>query len=194
MCKPVISQHPFEPFVPEGATKLIIGTIPPFRFCTSPPNLLEGDVNFYYGSKDNRFWKVLAQITDSNLEYANTANAIEQRKNILKKLNVGITDIIDQCIHKNGLSSDKDLTDIKQKPLDSLLNQFPEIDTLIYTSQFVKGQVNKQADKGYHDNQTQTVTIKGKKYNVIILYSPSPSARGVADETLVAQYRSVFGD
>jgi len=27
------SKHPFEPFIPANATKLIIGTIPPYRFC-----------------------------------------------------------------------------------------------------------------------------------------------------------------
>lgn len=29
------STHPFAPEIPEGATKLIIGTMPPYRFCNT---------------------------------------------------------------------------------------------------------------------------------------------------------------
>jgi len=49
--------HPFEAFIPSGATKLIIGTIPPERF--SQKKLFCDDVNFYYGSRDNAFWELL---------------------------------------------------------------------------------------------------------------------------------------
>ena len=54
-----IEEHPFPPFVPTNATKLIIGSIPPQRFCNQKENgisLYPDDVNFYYGSRDNSFW------------------------------------------------------------------------------------------------------------------------------------------
>ena len=41
MEEPVRSIHPYEPYIPEGATKLIIGTMPPFRFCTSGGRTLD---------------------------------------------------------------------------------------------------------------------------------------------------------
>ena len=44
--------HPYEPFIPENATKLIVGTLPPPRFTTG--ELKEGDVNFCYGSRDGQ--------------------------------------------------------------------------------------------------------------------------------------------
>lgn len=47
------STHPFAPEIPEGATKLIIGTMPPYRFCNTDEALYDDDVNFYYGSRDN---------------------------------------------------------------------------------------------------------------------------------------------
>jgi hypothetical protein len=36
-------QHPYKPFIPKQATKLIVGTLPPPRF--SMGNLLEKDVD-----------------------------------------------------------------------------------------------------------------------------------------------------
>ena len=41
-------QHPYKPFIPEGTTKLIVGTLPPPRF--SFGELKKDDVNFCYGS------------------------------------------------------------------------------------------------------------------------------------------------
>ena len=49
----VISTHPYEPYIPDNATKLIIGSIPPQRFCIKHSIIDNDDVKFYYGSKDN---------------------------------------------------------------------------------------------------------------------------------------------
>ena len=176
----MISKHPFEPFIPNESSKLIIGTIPPPRFCTQPLELYGEDVNFYYGSRDNSFWKILSKIFNCSLEYSNTTEAIIQRKKLLTKLNIGITDIIDSCTHKNSSAADEDLLNIKFKDLKSLLQKNPNIDTLIYTSEFVKKQVNKYF-KTYHsisreNKKIQSIKIGGVKYNVRILYSPSPNA------------------
>ena len=70
----MLSIHPYEPYIPEGATRLIIGTMPNKRFCVRMPeldelpgtcklpNLQPEDVNFYYGSNDNSFWKLVSAI------------------------------------------------------------------------------------------------------------------------------------
>ena len=61
--------HPYEPFLFEDTTKLIVGTLPPPRFSTG--DLKEGDVNFCYGSKDGQLWPILDQIFGLNLKYLN---------------------------------------------------------------------------------------------------------------------------
>ena len=83
------SVHPYEPFVSAGATKLIIGTIPPYRFCIEPQALRDGDVDFYYGSRDNAFWRLIGQATGENFDYENTAHAVEQRKAFLTERKSG---------------------------------------------------------------------------------------------------------
>lgn len=70
------SLHPFEPFVPKNSTKLIIGTIPPPRFCKNQNNILFDDVYFYYGSQDNYFWPILGDIFNVKFDYNNSENAI----------------------------------------------------------------------------------------------------------------------
>ena len=190
------SKHPFDPYIPENATKLIIGTIPPYRFCVQ--NLEPGDVNFYYGSKDNYFWTLISEITETNLDFENSEYAVNQRKKLLCNLNIGITDIIESCLHYNKKSDDNSLKDINLKPIKELLSKYPNIDTLLYTSEYVKKKINEIADKSYHDwsDKTQrkcTTVINGKRYDVIILYSPSPNAlRGVKAETRLKQYENVF--
>jgi G:T/U-mismatch repair DNA glycosylase len=175
------SIHPFEPFVPKGAKKLIIGTTPPERFCSNKP-LNRDDVNFYYGSNDNGFWDILNDILNKNLSFANTLEAIEERKQLLTVLGIGITDIVAECIHEGGRSSDNDLKEIKHKDLSTILENNESIDTLIYTSEFVKKQIYIYlGSKAYHtidtvDKKKQKITINGKIYNVIILYSPSRNA------------------
>lgn len=192
------SEHPYNPFIPQEATKLIIGTMPPYRFCIKPQKLFDNDVNFYYGSRDNCFWDLLSEVTGTQLERKNSEEAINQRKTLLTKLNIGITDIVEKCIHTDEKSDDASLEKITRKPIKELLLQNPKIDTLIYTSAFVTKQINQIADKSCHSwkipNKVGTVIMNGKKYNVIVLYSPSPmTLRRIDAETRLTQYKSVFG-
>ena len=192
------STHPYDPYIPENATKLIIGTIPPYRFCTQ--NLEPEDVNFYYGSKDNYFWTLLSEVTNTKIDFENSEFAVNQRKDLLCKLNMGITDIIESCIRQDKKSSDNSLKEISLKPIKELLSQYPKIDTLIYTSEFVKKKINCIGDRSDHKwidkaRRKYSTVINGKEYNVIILYSPSPNAlRRVKTETRLAQYKYVFGE
>lgn len=176
----MISKHPFEPYIPNGATKLIIGTIPPPRFCKNPFGLNNDDVNFYYGSKDNSFWSLLEDVYDVKLKYKNDIASVNQRKELLKHAGIGITDIIKECVHENDLADDESLKDISQKNIQKLLIEYPQVTTLIYTSEFVKKEIRKQFNLShkltYRNKRKQTLNINGKEYQVRILYSPSPLA------------------
>ncbi|HCC34436.1 MAG TPA: hypothetical protein DEQ02_01890 [Ruminococcaceae bacterium] len=195
------SIHPYEPYVPQNAEKLIIGTIPPYRFCIKPLKLFARDVNFFYGSRDSAFWELLSAATGKEFDYENTEAAVNQRKDLLRELKIGITDVIKSCIHKDGKSDDKSLEDEEEKKLKKLLSQNSKINTFLYTSGRVKTLMNAFADKREHawtvPKKRGTVVIDDKKYNVTVLYSPAPSAlRGMGKDGAKireAQYREVFG-
>lgn len=198
--------HPYKPYIPKDASKLIIGTIPPHRFCDSNSKLNDDDVNFYYGSNDNEFWHLLSQVWANNFSYNNSQLAIDERKDALNHHCIGITDIINNCDRIKESASDKDLSINKLKDLYSLLLENININTLIYTSSFVLSLVFKQINdhyKTYHhqknkcDKRLKSLNIYNKEYIVHILYSPSPQAlRGMKNDgknIRLEQYRKVFG-
>ncbi len=198
----MLDKHPFPPFITYTANKLIIGTIPPHRFCKekAQKNLHYTDVDFYYGSKDNEFWGLIGSIFNKSFIMENTHEAVQQRKNFLEENGIGITDIIESCRRENESSSDNKLEEITYSNIRFLLESHASIDTLIYTSRFVKICMNK-ALKTYHsidknDRNRKYVMINGKKYTVWILFSPSPQAlRGLGKDGSIVrkeQYEQIF--
>ena len=123
--------HPYKPFFPEGATKLIVGTLPPPRFTTG--ELKEGDVDFCYGSINGLLWPVLDQIFNLDLVFETTQEAINQRKNFLKSRNIGVCDIVHSCERQKIDASDLGMQNIKLRNVLRYLKQYPKIDTLLFT-------------------------------------------------------------
>lgn len=113
--KMFLHQHPYAPFIPKNATKLIIGTIPPPRFTTG--TLFEEDVDFCYGSKYGLLWPIFDRIFNLELNYINTQNAIEQRKSFLVKYGIGICDMVNQCQREKIDASDSGMLHIEVRDL-----------------------------------------------------------------------------
>ncbi|MBT8264306.1 MAG: uracil-DNA glycosylase family protein, partial [Muriicola sp.] len=123
--------HPYEPFLFSEATKLIVGTLPPPRFTMG--NLKQGDVNFCYGSIDGQLWPILDRLFGLNLTYENTAEAIAQRKNFLKDRNIGICDIVASAQRSKIDASDIGMQDISLRNLLGYLEDYPNIETILFT-------------------------------------------------------------
>ena len=127
----VLHKHPYKPFIPENATKLIVGTLPPLRF--SIGNLKNGDLDFCYGSIDGQLWKILDAIFQLNLVFENTKFAIKQRKDFLRANNIGICDIVESCERNKIDASDLGMENIKLRDLFFYLNEYQKINTLLLT-------------------------------------------------------------
>ncbi|MBZ0328530.1 MAG: uracil-DNA glycosylase family protein [Altibacter sp.] len=123
--------HPYPPFIPNRATKLIVGTLPPPRFTTG--TLKEGDVNFCYGSRDGQLWSILNEIFNLNLNFETTAEAIAQRKQFLTERGIGICDIVASAKRDKVDASDLGMQDIVLRDLISTLQKNPMVDTLLFT-------------------------------------------------------------
>jgi len=123
--------HPYPPFIPETATKLIVGTLPPPRFTTG--ELKEGDVDFCYGSRDGQLWTILDKMFGLNLTFETTAQAIEQRERFLINRGIGICDIVASAKREKMDASDIGMMDVELRDLIGVLEQNPKIDTLIFT-------------------------------------------------------------
>ena len=123
--------HPYEPYLFPEATKLIVGTLPPPRFTTR--ELREGDVDFCYGSRDGQLWKILDRIFDLNLKFETSSLAVEQRKEFLINRRIGICDIVARATRSRIDATDLGMSNIELRDLISVIYQYPNIKTLLFT-------------------------------------------------------------
>ena len=128
--------HPYNPFIKKDTSKIIMGTLPPPRFCTN--ELKPEDVDFPYGSCDNLLWKAIDKIFELEFLYDNSQKAVEQRKNFLEENKIGICDIVDHCYREKTDASDLGMKNIVLRDILYYLKEYQNIDTIIFTGGYCK--------------------------------------------------------
>lgn len=89
--------HPFPPFYASDSRILILGSL---------PSVKSRENGFFYGNKQNRFWKVLSSI------YSDSEPAtIDDKKSFLRRHRIALYDSIRACSIKG--SSDASITDVE---------------------------------------------------------------------------------
>lgn len=97
--------HKFNPVFNKESKILILGTF---------PSVKSREVEFYYGHPQNRFWKVLASITDNPVP-----STIEEKKVILLSNHIAIWDVIESC-EITG-SSDSSIRNVVPAAIESVV-------------------------------------------------------------------------
>lgn len=178
--------HPYAPFVPENATKLIVGTLPPPRFTTR--DLKEGDVDFCYGSRDGLLWQVIDRVFDLDLKFENTEEAVKERKEFLASRGIGICDTVESCRRDKIDASDLGMQEVELRDLIEILRQHETIDTLLFTGgnskngpEFFFRRLLREYDLKLKviSNQVPRVhqfVLDGRCINTVSLTAPSGSA------------------
>ena len=87
----------FEPVFDKNSKLLILGSF---------PSVKSREIDFYYGNKQNRFWKMLFGIFDEP-----QAESIDSKKEFLLRHKIALWDIATECKIKG--SSDSSLTEPK---------------------------------------------------------------------------------
>ena len=128
--------HPFEPFLYKDTKRIIVGTLPPPRFCTK--EYKEKDVLFCYGSQDGLLWQALDKIFNLKLVYNHSDFAIKQRKDFLLKTHMGICDIVDSCKREKIDASDIGMQDVVLRDILGYIKKYTNIDTIIFTGGLCK--------------------------------------------------------
>ncbi|MGB0949999.1 MAG: uracil-DNA glycosylase family protein, partial [Marinirhabdus sp.] len=123
--------HPYPPFIPANATKLIVGTLPPPRFTTG--QLRPGDVDFCYGSRDGQLWPILETLFTLKLNYETNREAVRQRKRFLTENNIGICDIVASAKRDKIDASDLGMKHVELRDMVSILEACPKVTTLLFT-------------------------------------------------------------
>lgn len=115
-------------FVPNPDIKSIfLGTFPTHQICGD--NINNGNVEFFYGSNRNQFWPCLGSITNMNFL------TFENRVQILRGLNIGITDIL-KIVNREPWNCDQDtcLTQLEYNDILALIRTYPTIRNIFMTS------------------------------------------------------------
>ncbi len=210
--------HPYKPFVPGGATRLVLGSFPPWRFTfdDSPSinrlkKLQSGDIDFYYGSRSNRFWMIISAIFN-----AGKLDNSGKIKALLRMRKIAMSDVVHRCRRVPARSAlDQNLRDIEfNNGLHRLLAKNRSISTILFTSSFVERIFYKSFSASTEkDKRTGSFILPddGRKIRTAVLYSPSNMAlRGIrlssafklrksqagpdfdADDFRIEQYRKAF--
>lgn len=118
--------HSFEPVYDKASEILILGTL---------PSVKSRENNFYYGHKQNRFWKVLATLLKEPVP-----DTIEEKKAMLLARRIALWDVIQSCDIKG--SSDSSIKNVQPTDIGMILEK-TDI-TRIYANGNKAGQLYKR--------------------------------------------------
>ena len=76
-------KHPFPPVYAADSRVLILGTFPSVR---------SRETGFYYGHKQNRFWRVMACLFEERVPVT-----VEERKALLLRHGIALWDVLREC-------------------------------------------------------------------------------------------------
>ena len=99
--------HEFEPVFNKDSRILILGTF---------PSVKSREQHFYYGHPQNRFWKVLAAVTEEPVP-----TTIPQKRQLLLNHHIAIWDVIQSCEIIG--SSDSSIRNVVPADIQGLLEQ-----------------------------------------------------------------------
>lgn len=97
--------HNFLPIYNSDSRILILGSF---------PSVKSRENNFYYGHPQNRFWKVIAQLTNSEVP-----QSIEQKEGLLLQKGIAIWDVIYSCSIIG--SSDSSIKDVVPNDIEAIV-------------------------------------------------------------------------
>ena len=170
--------HPWNWYLPAGARTVVIGTF--------PPTLRNWSYNFFYPNKNNYFWKIMAQIAQQELQFFSGEEAVAERKRILQRLHLGLSDMGKIVRRAEGNSLDENLEAVEYMDVFQLLDENPSIRKILFTSSSGKSSaiqwfkeylslrgIPYQIPKGPRPLKNQ-IDLNGRILEIVILYSTSP--------------------
>ncbi|WP_418186978.1 uracil-DNA glycosylase family protein [Aliarcobacter lanthieri] len=194
--------HPYKPYINIDTKIIIVGTLPPPRFCTK--ELKNSDVDFCYGSKDNLLWQIFNKVFSLNLLFENTKQAIEQRKIFLKGSKIGICDIVESCNREKFDASDNSMLNIKLRDILKYLLEYKNIDTIFFTGKYSKNSPEYFFRKVLKEQEIDFILIKNdylrvhkfvfdnRVFTTISLISPSNTANKSIGAKLIYKNRKLM--
>ena len=155
-------EHPIRPVYDKNSRVLILGSF---------PSVKSREANFFYGHPQNRFWKVLAAIFETEVPVT-----VDEKRGFLLAHGVAVWDVIKSCDIVG--SSDSSIKNVVPNDLREILNN-ADIRQI-----FVNGKTAEQYYKKYIEKE------RGRKATCLPSTSPANAAWNV--EKLVAEWKQIL--
>ncbi len=130
-----IESHPWQPFIPDGAKVLIMGTF--------PPQAKRWSMDFYYPNRTNDFWKICGLLflgdKDALLSDDRKTYDIDKIRALMTEKRIALNDTVRKARRLKGNASDKFLEVIEPVPLFVLLSEMPGCHAVATTGEKAAG-------------------------------------------------------
>ena len=126
-----VESHPFEPFLPEHARLLMLGTF--------PPSEKRWSVKFYYPNFINDMWRIVGLLFFNDKDYFVDAAQKRFRLDLLipflKAQGIALFDTATRIRRTTGTASDKDLEVVEETDLHQMLRRLPYCESVVTAGQ-----------------------------------------------------------
>lgn len=153
--------HPIAPIYDKQSTILILGSF---------PSVKSREEGFFYGHKQNRFWKVVSRVFEEE-----EPKTIEEKKALLLRNHIAVWDVIAGCDIEG--SSDSTIKNVRPNDLSTIL------DNAQIKAIYVNG---KTAEKYYKKYIEKSINRKA-----VCLPSTSPANAAWSIEKLLDTWRCI---
>jgi G:T/U-mismatch repair DNA glycosylase len=126
-----IESHPLQPFFPDGAKVLMLGSFPPTKE--------RWKMNFYYPNFQNDMWRIFGLVFFQDKEYFLTVDKKSFKeaalRDFLEEKKIALWDTAMEVNRLKGNASDKFLEIIRPIDLSDVLQKLPDCGTIVTTGQ-----------------------------------------------------------
>lgn len=184
-----VESHPFEPFLPEGARMLMLGTF--------PPSEKRWSMKFYYPNYINDMWRIFGLIFFNDKDHFVDATSktfrLDELIPFLKEQGIALFDTATRIRRTTGTASDKDLEVVEETDLCAMLRKLPECRVVITAGQLATDIASRQFGiEGPGVGDYTAFELDGRKLRLYRMPSSS-RAYPMKIERKAAFYSSVLG-
>lgn len=115
-----IERHPLQPFLPENAQVLMLGSFPPpkERWC----------MDFFYPNPQNDMWRIMGQVFFENKQHFVEGKVFNREEivSFCRKQGIAIFDTAQAVRRLQGNAADEHLEIVEQTNIAALLQQIPQ--------------------------------------------------------------------
>ena len=183
-----IEQHPFEPFLPDGAKVLMLGTF--------PPKPERWSMEFYYPNRINDMWRIMGLIFhgDKNHFWVEEEKRFDlpKLKAFLSEKKIALYDTATRVRRLKDNASDKFLDIVETIDLDHFFEQRPSIRAIVTAGEKATSVIAEKAGVEVPKmGEVVHCTYAGHKFDLYRMPSSS-RAYPLALEKKASAYRSMF--